>query len=140
MNEPDIPDLELVAFARKLGERAAGRIDPAQTAVAVLQRLRQAPKVRRRPLQPWLALAASLVLLVAGGAVVRQLSHRAGAVPGAPVAVDVSDLSAPQLGEVMSGIDQTDVNAVDEDAPSIEAGIEQLTPAELRSLLNSLAS
>lgn len=139
MNEPDIPDAELVALARKLGEQAASQIDPAQTAVAVLDRLRQAPTVRR-PLQPWLALAASLVLLVAGGTVMRQLSHRTGVASGAPVAVDVSGLSAPQLGEVMNGIEQTDVNAVDEDAPSIEAGIEQLTPAELRSLLNSLTS
>ncbi|HXQ29062.1 MAG TPA: hypothetical protein VN848_07330 [Gemmatimonadales bacterium] len=138
MNEPDIPDAELVALARQLGERAAGQIDPAQTAVAVLKRLRQAPKVHR-PLQPWLALAASLVLLVAGGTVVRQLSHRTSAV-AAPVAVDVSDLSAPQLGEVMNGLERTDVNAVDEDPPSIEAGIEQLTPTELRSLLKSLTS
>ena len=135
MNEPEIPET-LATLARQLGARAADRIDPERTAAAVLERLREAPDVRR-PWQPvWLAIAASLVLLVGAGAIAhRQFRH-----PAETVAVDVSGLSAHQLGEVLQVMDQTDVTPVDEDSSTIESGVEELTPAELRSLLSSITS
>jgi hypothetical protein len=136
MNEHDIPDEDLIAIARRLGVLAAGRVDPERTAIAVLERLRQPA---RRAWQPaWLALAAALVLCVGGGAVLKELAHhRTGP---APVTVDVSGLSAHQLGEVLNGINQPDINAVDEEPASVESGIEELTPAELRNLVKSLTS
>ena len=136
MNEHDIPDEDLIAIARRLGVLAAERIDPERTATAVLARLRQpAP----RSWQPaWLALAAALVLFVGGGAILKELAHHRTST--AAVTVDVSGLSAHQLGEVLNGITQPDVNAVDEEPASVESGIEELTPAELRNLVKSLSS
>jgi hypothetical protein len=143
MMERDLPEERLVALARQLGAEAAERIDPERTAVAVLARLREQPEVRHFWQPAWLALAASLALLVGAGAVLRQVEQRGALASGAaPVAaVDVSGLSAHQLGEVLQGLDQPDLNVLDEDAPpTIESGIEELTPAQLRSLLNSLTS
>jgi hypothetical protein len=136
MNEYDIPDEDLVAIARQLGARAADRVDPERTAIAVLERLRQPAQ---RSWQPaWLALAAVLVLCVGGGTILQEVAHHTTGT--APEAVDVSGLSAHQLSDVLNGINQPDVNAVDEEPASIESGIEELTPAELRTLVKSLPS
>lgn len=142
MMERDLPEERLVALARQIGAETAERVDPERTAVAVLARLREQPEVRRSRRPVWLALAASLTLLVGAGAVLRQVEQRGASASGAaPVAVDVSGLSAHQLGEVLQGLDQPDLNVLDEDAPpTIESGIEELTPAQLRTLLNSLTS
>ena len=136
MNEYDIPDEDLVAVARRLGARAGDRVDPERTAVAVLERLRQ--PAQRSWQAAWLALAAVLVLCVGGGTILKEFAHHTTG--PAPAAVDVSGLSAHQLGEVLNGINQPDVNAVDEEPASIESGIEELTPAELRTLVKSLPS
>jgi hypothetical protein len=137
MNEPEIPD-GLLALARHLGARAAERVDPERTAVAVLARLRRAPEVRHVWQPAWLAVAATLVLFLGAGAIAHEFTHRGTAQVPASIAVDVTGLSAHQLGEVLQSMDQTDVTPVDDDSTSIESGIEELTPAELRSLLNSL--
>ncbi len=138
MTRDDLPDAELREVARRLGARAAERLDVEATAYVVLERLRETPpRVRpvwRRP--AWLSLAAALVLLLGTGIALRT-GHQAPPPPVsvvAPAGVDVNDLSPDQLREVLNAIDQPMNNGTG----SADAGLEDLSAPELRRLLHSL--
>lgn len=138
MNYESLEDAEMRARARDLGSRAAERLDVEGTAQAVVRRLRDEPHaVRRRVLPAWLAVAASVVLLLGGGVLWRAI-HRPGgpvATTLAPAGVDLSTMSADQLRELLNAVEQPlDL----ESTGASEATLDDLTPGELRTLLGAL--
>ncbi|PYP74941.1 MAG: hypothetical protein DMD41_00005, partial [Gemmatimonadetes bacterium] len=73
MNDHETQDERLHELARRLGVRAAERLDVERTAAAVVRRLREQPAATPawwvRP--AWLRLAAAVVLLLGGAVVYR---------------------------------------------------------------------
>lgn len=140
MNDDDatLHDGTLRETARRLGTRAAERLDVERTARAVVARLRAEPRARVRVfgwIRPaWVRIAAVLVMVVGGGAIVRSLSDHQ---PGAPAltttaGVELSDLSAAQLRQLLEAVGTPDMVA------SPDVSLEDLSPLELRALLESL--
>ena len=136
MNDQPLQDAKLRDLALQLGVRAAERLDPDHTAQAVVRRLREpqhVPKTRWQPL--WLSAAATVALLLSGGLMWRSVRPAAPATTVGQGALDLNGLSAEQLLDVLNAVDQPlDVNATG----SLEPGIEDLTPTELRTLLRAL--
>ena len=136
MNDQPLQDGQLRDLARQLGVRAAERLDPEQTAQAVVRRLReprQAPGTRWRPV--WLSAAATVALLLGGGLVWRSVRPAIPSSITAGQGLDLNDLSAEQLRDVLNAVDQPlDVDATG----SLETEIDDLSPRELRSLLRAL--
>jgi len=138
-DDATLPDATLRALAGKLGGRAAGRLDVEATAQAVIERLRNEPEAARWTwMQPaWLRVAAAVVVLVGGALAVRQAIPRAGTGhrPAHFVTDDLRDLSAAQLREVLSTLDQT----LDLGRTTVpEAELENLDAQQLRAVLRSL--
>lgn len=130
-------DVELERLARRLGTRAAERVDVERTAAAVVARLRT-ERARQRPRwmhSGWLRAAAALLLVVGAGLVLRQrfLTHRAPA--DHYVREELQDLSTDQLREVLGSLDRTLTEATIEPA---DEGLNDLTTEQLRVLLQSL--
>ena len=137
MNYESLEDAEMRALARELGADAAARVDVERTAQAVVRRLRDEPRVvgGTRPLRAWLSLAAAVVLMLGGGLVWRHGRRPVAGTELAPAGLDLNTLSAEQLHEVLNAVDQPlDV----EPAGAAEAGLDDLTPPELRALLRAL--
>ncbi|HSD32441.1 MAG TPA: hypothetical protein VLB49_11055 [Gemmatimonadales bacterium] len=137
MNQDDDRDVELERLARRLGSRAAERLDVEGTAAAVVVRLRT-ERTRQRPWwmqSGWLRAAAVLLLVVGAGLVVRQrfLVHRAPA--DHYVREELQDLSTDQLREVLGSLDRTLTEATIEPA---DEDLNDLTTEQLRVLLQSL--
>ena len=134
MNDDQLQDDGLRAVAQGLGSRAGDRLDVERTSAAVLRRLREQPAVTwARPRVAWLRLAAAVVLVVGAGALLRTARRPTAAVPAAAAGVDLGDLSADQLHEILNTIDRPS-----EDEGSGDTGLDGLTAGELRSLLRSL--
>jgi len=139
VNDRDPSDEPLQELARRLGARAAARLDVERAATAVLQRLRERPAEQPvwwiRP--AWLRLAAAVVLVVGVGVLYRDLRPPASQPDATTPAAEagLTELSSDQLRGVLQALDQ-----VDEVAPasSQEAGLEELDSAQLRELLRSL--
>jgi len=132
-----LDDAQLREAARRLGARAAERVDVERTAQAVVARLReerQAPRQRwaRLPAS-WLRIAAALVLLAGAGLVARALRGPGGA-PQVE-AIDLGDLSPDQLRELLDAVDEP---GAQEPVAAQDVGLEDLTPQQLRTLLASL--
>jgi hypothetical protein len=132
-----VNERELERWAREVGARPAERLDVEATAGAVLAGLRRQPAATR---VTWiqregLRVAAALALLLGGGAVLQRVVREPAAVR--LVLEDLGDLSAEELLDVLRTLDQTlDLDVLD---PS-PSGLEDLTDAQLRSLLRSLES
>ncbi|MGH7673122.1 MAG: hypothetical protein ACREMC_09485 [Gemmatimonadales bacterium] len=136
----DDNDARLHELAGRIGQRAAERLDVEAMAQAVIEQLRQAPRASRWSWrQPaWLRIAAAVVVLAGGALMARRV------LPGGPsnghgvahfVTDDLSDLSAEQLAEVLSTLDQT----LDVGSTTLpEAGLEDLDARQLRAVLRSL--
>lgn len=137
MNQDEDRDVELERLARRLGSRAAGRLDVEGTAAAVVARLRtERARQRRWWMQSgWLRAAAVLLLLVGAGLVVRQrfLTRRAPA--DHYVREELQGLSTDQLREVLGSLDRTLTEATIEPA---DDDLNDLTTEQLRVLLQSL--
>jgi hypothetical protein len=139
VNDQPLQDAKLRALAQQLGVRAAERLDPEATAQAVLGRLRdEGRSARSGAWQPlWLSAAAGLVLLLGGGLVWRSV-RPGGSAPITAVGqagLDLNDLSADQLRDVLNAVDQPlDLEPTD----SAETELDDLTPRELRTLLRAL--
>ena len=103
-------DARLQELAQRLGTGAAERLDVERTAQAVVARLQEEARGPARPSvwsQPaWLKIAAALVVVAGAGVVARAVwPARPGA--AAPVeTVDLSDMSAPQLRELLRSVEQ----------------------------------
>lgn len=133
-------------IAKRLGARAAERLDVQATAQQVVERLRAgetAEPARPSWLKPgWLRIAAALVLLVGGVFVVKRVSTGEpdighGGVAAHIVADDLADLTTAQLQEVLTEFDQLmDSTVSPED--STETGYDALDAQQLRTVLRSL--
>ena len=87
-------------------------------------------------MQPaWLRIAAAAILVIGGGLVTRVLVwHRApGSAVVVPVSEDLTDLTAEQLREALTVLDQP----VSEEGAA-DLGLDGLTADELRALLQTL--
>jgi len=132
----------LQEVARRLGARAAERLDVEGTAQAVVARLRTEPRAEIRVLgrirPAWLRIAAMLVIVVGGGVValnVRTSPHTTP-LPAASAGGELSELSGDELREVLESVarlggEQQAVSAQD-------VGLDELSASQLRALLESL--
>lgn len=146
MNDHETQDERLHELARRLGVRAAERLDVERTAAAVVRRLREQPAATPawwvRP--AWLRLAAAVVLLLGGAVVYRGAGGgRAGRAEPAVVWLTdegVSDLSSEQLRALLQSFEQPILPVAQDEGPvsSQEAGLEDLSAGQLRELLHSL--
>jgi len=132
-----LPDSRLQALAQQLGAHAAERLDVEATAAAVVRRLREQPQTRTvwwmRP--AWLRAAAAVLVIAGGVALVRSASPKFPAHPSHYVAEDLNGLSAAELRDVLSGLDQT----LNQTAPlPSEPGLNELGPDQLKAVLRSL--
>ncbi len=134
MNE----DRELHDAARRLGGRAADRLDVEATARAVVERLREPAATRPASLPPaWLRIAAAVVILVGGATLGRRLlvDPTGGHAMAHFVTDDLTDLSAEQLREVLTTLDET-LDAGSTALP--ETDLDDLDAQQLRTVLRSL--
>jgi hypothetical protein len=138
-------DAKLHATAQRLGANAAERLDVERTVAAVLDRLRAEPPSASRWswVQPaWLRIAAALVILIGGGLVSgRLLVDRGGGIGGHAVAHfvsdDLRDLSADQLRDVLTTLDETlDLGKGTTTIPDVD--LEDLDAQQLRAVLRFL--
>ena len=132
-------DARLQEIAKRLGARAAERLDVDQTARAVVERLREQPAVRSAWVRPaWLRIAATLVILAGGAFAMRQVWSGSDQDHAAHfVADDLRDLSADQLRDVLATLDETltrDSTAL----PDGTADMDELDAQQLRAVLRSL--
>ena len=136
MNDPTKSE----ALAKRLGARAAERLDVDATARKVLERLRDEPAQRPTWLPPrWLRIAAAVVIVVGGAFTLRQVwqDSESAAHVAHFVADDLSDLSTEQLREVLSLLDEivvSDTVAV----PESSTDLRELDAQQLRAVLRSL--
>lgn len=133
-------DARLESLAKRLGARAADRLDVDATARKVLQRLKDEPAQRTTWIQQsWLRIAAAIVIVVGGGFALRQVwpSRDSGTHVAHFVADDLSDLSADELRDVLTSFD--DLVASDSDAvPESGTDLRELDAQQLRAVLRSL--
>jgi hypothetical protein len=133
-------DRTLRDAARRLGAEAADRVDVDRLAAVVVQRLREAPPARSGIWirAGWLRIAAVVVILAGGGWAVRQVlepNPQQLAAGAFFVSDDLSDLSAEELRELLTALDDTafggTVTAEDNDLTELDA-------QQLQDVLRSL--
>lgn len=135
-------DRKLREEARRLGAAAAGRLDADRVADAVVRRLREAPPARTGTWirTGWLRIAAAVVILAGGGMAMRQVLQNDPPQLAAGgeyfVSDDLSDLSAEELRELLTVLDDTSpfgapVTAGDNDLTELDA-------QQLREVLRTL--
>jgi hypothetical protein len=127
-------DDKLIDAARRLGARAAERLDVDATARRVVERLREPVRRTVWSRQAWLRIAAALVLVVGGGVALRQLWPTATPPDHDThlIADDLRDLSADELRAVLASFDQIITESV---VPDSSSGLEELDAQQLRQLL-----
>ena len=136
-----LQDAELREVARRLGARAAERVDVERTAQAVVARLREEERAPLRGAawtwsQPvWLKIAAALVIVAGAGVVARAVRHAPSDLAAPVETVDLGDLSVAELRELLHSVEQP---GAAEPVSWQDVGLEDLSPAELRTLLASL--
>jgi len=141
--DEELQDAKLRELARLLGAGAAERLDVERTAQAVVTRLRQPPRVTLAGwvwMQPaWLKIAAAIVLVLGAGLVTRVLLRERVSMTAvvAPLAEDLTDLTADQLRETVGALEQP---FAEESPDARDAGLESLNTIELRALLRTLES
>jgi len=143
-DDATLHDAKLQEVARRLGARAAERLDVERTAQAVVARLRTEPRAQVRVLgwirPAWLRIAAAVVLLVGAGVValnVRIPPHTTP-VPGATVGGELGELSGDELREVLNAVGQSGEGSEQQALSAQDVGLEDLSAPQLRALLESL--
>ena len=136
-----LQDGKLQEVARRLGARAAERLDVERTAQAVVTRLRTEPRadVRVLGIRPaWLRIAAALVILVGAGIVVQRLALDRPTPTSLATAAgaDLNDLSADQLRRVLAEVGQP--GGANEAVSWQDVSLEDLSAPQLRAVLESL--
>jgi len=137
VNDHELQDGKLQELARQLGVQAVERLDVEATAAAVVRRLSEREHERTLWwMQPvWLRAAAAVVLIAGGVALWRSGGTNLPAHPSHYIAEDLNGLSADDLRNVLSGLDQT----LNETAPAqTEPGLNELSPEQLKAVLRSL--
>ena len=141
-DDAPLHDDKLQEVARRLGARAAERLDVERTAEAVVARLRTEPRAEVRVLggirPAWLRIAAVLLLVVGAGVValnVRspQLTTPA---PSASAGGELSELSGDELRVVLEALGEP--GGEPQAASPQDVGLEDLSAPQLRALLESL--
>ncbi len=124
--------------AKRLGVAAAEKLDVDRIAAVVVERLRSEPARAAHPawIQPtWLRIAAAVLVLVGGGLVVRHVWSPTATHGAHFVTDDLTDLTADQLRDVLSTLDET----LDLGSTTLpEADLEDLDAQQLRAVLRSL--
>jgi len=143
-DDATLNDDKLQEAARRLGARAAERLDVESTAQAVVERLRTEPRADVRVLgwiQPaWLRIAAVLLLVI--GASVVALNVRSPQLttspllPPASAGSELSELSGDELRVVLEGLGEA--GAERQGVSPQDVGLEDLSAPQLRALLESL--
>jgi len=130
-------DAKFHELAQRLGARAAERLDVEATAAAVVRRLGEREQARTLWwMQPaWLRAAAAVVLIAGGVALWRIGGPRLPVHPSHYVAEDLNGLSADDLRNVLSGLDQTLNGTV---PAQTEPALNELSPEQLKAVLRSL--
>jgi len=141
-DDATLQDDKLQEVARRLGARAAERLDVEGTAQAVVARLRTEPRAEIRVLgwirPAWLRIAAMLVIVVGGGVValnVRTSPHTTP-LPAASAGGELSELSGEELRVVLEALGHPGSEAQPVSAQDV--GLEDLSAPQLRALLESL--
>ena len=130
--------------ARRLGARAAERLDVAETARRVVTRLRDEPAQPAGVVwihQTWIRIAATVVVLIGGGVALGVVPPGHGPGGGGSthaahlVADDLNDLSTDELQDMLSSFDEivTDSVAVPE-----SSDLRELDARDLRAVLRDL--
>lgn len=125
--------------ARRLGQRAADRLDVNAVARKVVERLREQPRRTVWIHETWLRVAAAVVIVVGGALALRQVwsGTETGAHIAHFVADDLSDLSADELQAVLMSFEDlvtTDSGAV----PESSNDLRELDAQQLRAVLRTL--
>ncbi len=135
-------DGKLQEVARRLGARAADRLDVERTAQAVVTRLRTEPRADIRVLggirPSWLRIAAALVMVVGAGVVALNVRVPlfTTPVPPATASGELSELSGDELRAVLEAVGQP--GGEQQDVSPQDLSLEDLSAPQLRALLESL--
>ena len=141
-DDPTLDDGKLQEVARRLGARAADRLDVERTAQAVVTRLRTEPRADIRVLgrirPAWLRIAAALVLLVGAGVVALNVRVPlfTTPVPAATASGELSELSGDELRAVLEAVGQA--GGEQQEVSPQDLSLEDLSAPQLRALLESL--
>jgi len=141
-DDPTLDDGKLQEVARRLGARAADRLDVERTAQAVVTRLRTEPRADIRVLgrirPAWLRIAAALVLLVGAGVVALNVRVPlfTTSVPPATASGELSELSGDELRAVLEAVGQA--GGEQQEVSPQDLSLEDLSAPQLRALLESL--
>ena len=141
-DDATLHDDKLREVARRLGARAADRLDVERTAQAVVERLRTEPRADVRVLgwiQPaWLRIAAVLLLLVGAGVVALNVRGPQPTTPLPPASAggELSELSGDELRIVLAALEGP--GAERQGVSPQDVALEDLSALELRALLESL--
>ncbi len=141
-DDAPLHDDELQELARRLGARAAERLDVERTAEAVVARLRTEPRAEVRVLgwirPAWLRIAAVLLLLVGAGVVALNVRGPQLPTPPPPSSAggELSELSGDELRVVLAALEEPGVEG--QGVSPQDVGLEDLSAPQLRALLESL--
>src|SRR5256884_9815075 len=111
-DDATLHDDKLQEVARRLGARAAERLDVERTAEAVVARWRTGPRAEVRVLgwiQPaWLRIAAVLLLLIGAGVVALNVRGPQPTTPLPPASAggELSELSGDELRIVLAALEE----------------------------------
>jgi len=141
-DDATLDDGKLQEVARRLGARAADRLDVERTAQAVLTRLRTEPRTDIRVLgsirPAWLRIAAALVMVVGAGVVALNVRVPlfTTPVPPATASGELSELSGDELRAVLEAVGQP--GGEQQEVSPQDLSLEDLSAPQLRALLKSL--
>ena len=139
-DDAPLDDGKLQEVARRLGARAADRLDVERTAQAVVTRLRTEPRADIRVLGPirpaWLRIAAALLMVVGAGVVALNVRVPLFTTPVPPASGELSELSGDELRAVLEAVGQA--GGEQQEVSPQDLSLEDLSAPQLRALLESL--
>ena len=141
-DDATLDDGKLQEVARRLGARAADRLDVERTAQAVVTRLRTEPRADIRVLgrirPAWLRIAAALLMVVGAGVVALNVRVPlfTTPVPAATASGELSELSGDELRAVLEAVGQA--GGEQQEVSPQDLSLEDLSAPQLRALLESL--
>lgn len=141
-DDATLHDGKLQEVARRLGARAADRLDVERTAQAVVARLRTEPRADIRVLgrirPAWLRIAAALLMVVGAGVVALnvRIPLSTTPVPPATASGELSELSGDELRAVLEAVGQP--GGEQQEVSPQDLSLEDLSAPQLRALLESL--
>ena len=141
-DDAPLDDGKLQEVARRLGARAADRLDVERTAQAVVTRLRTEPRADIRVLgrirPAWLRIAAALLMVVGAGVVALNVRVPlfTTPVPAATASGELSELSGDELRAVLEAVGQA--GGEQQEVSPQDLSLEDLSAPQLRALLESL--